>query len=122
LKRDIKLFIEKCALIVTQSKTMSEENKLRARQRDEEIIDLEWKIEKCHKEIDGLKEENSVLTGDCHRLLENIQNSSTKIEEVNERKLHTARLHDALKAQLRQLSEKLAKKREDYASLMETYK
>ena len=42
LKRDIKIYVEKCSMIVISSKKSAEESKARARARDEQLIDLEW--------------------------------------------------------------------------------
>ena len=42
LKRDIRIYVEKCSMIVISSKKSAEENKARARARDEQLIDLEW--------------------------------------------------------------------------------
>ena len=42
LKRDIRLYVEKCQMIVISSRKNAEESKARARARDEQLIDLEW--------------------------------------------------------------------------------
>lgn len=59
-------------MIVISSKKNAEESKARARARDEQLIDLEWQINLLSQEVTTLKEENSVMSADCHRLLAKI--------------------------------------------------
>ena len=73
LKRDIRLYVEKCQMIVIGSRKNAEESKARARARDEQLIDLEWHCNLLSQEVGSLKEENSVVTADCHNLLKKIE-------------------------------------------------
>ena len=58
LKRDIKIYVEKCSMIVISSKKSAEESKARARARDEQLIDLEWQMNLLSQELGNVKEEN----------------------------------------------------------------
>jgi len=58
LKRDIRIYVEKCSMIVISSKKSAEENKQRARARDEQLIDLEWQMNLLTTELANVKEEN----------------------------------------------------------------
>ena len=58
LKRDIRIYVEKCSMLVISSKKMAEESKIRARMRDEQLIDLEWQMNLLSQELSNVKEEN----------------------------------------------------------------
>ena len=60
-------------MIVISSKKSAEESKARARARDEQLIDLEWQMNLLSQELSNVKEENQVLSSDCHKLLAKIQ-------------------------------------------------
>ena len=101
LKRDIRIYIEKCSMLVTASKQNQQENQERARQRDEQLIDLEWKISEQQTVIDNLKEENAVLTSDCHRLLSKLEAIDQAVIEDNEFKEKAQKTQEDLKHEVR---------------------
>ena len=103
LKRDIRIYIEKCSVLVATSKQSQLENQERARQRDEQVIDLEWKLSEQQTSISELKEENTVLTSDCHRLLSKLEVIDHANIEDNEFKNKALKTQEALKAEIRQL-------------------
>jgi len=59
-------------MIVISSKKSAEESKGRARARDEQLIDLEWQMNLLVQELNNVKEENQVLSSDCHKLIAKI--------------------------------------------------
>ena len=83
LKRDIRIYVEKCQMIVISSKKNAEESRARARARDEQLIDLEWQINLLSTEVSTLKEENGVMSADCHRLLAKINQYESKEGQEN---------------------------------------
>lgn len=96
---------------------MAEESKNRARTRDEQLIDLEWQINLLSQELASVKEENQVVTADCHKLLAKIQakdqevaKDSSKINEVQDH-------NEKLQREIQKLQEKLKLTREDFKNL-----
>ena len=107
LKRDIRIYVEKCSMIVISSKKSAEESKARARARDEQLIDLEWQMNLLSQEVSTLKEENGVLSADCHRLLGKLQANDYQSDN-HELELQEARQHaDRLQKEVLSLNEKL---------------
>ena len=88
-------------MLVTTSKQNQQENQERARQRDEQLIDLEWKISEQQTAIDNLKEENAVLTSDCHRLLSKLEAIDQAVIEDNEFKEKAQKTQEDLKHEVR---------------------
>ena len=73
LKRDIRLFIDRCQTIVSESKTAQLEAQSRNRFKEDTLLDLEYHIELNQQTIDNFKEENNILMEDCTRLLGEIE-------------------------------------------------
>ena len=72
-------------MIVISSKKSAEENKARARARDEQLIDLEWQMNILSQELGNTKEENQVLAADCHRLLDKLKTKERELTEETEK-------------------------------------
>ena len=83
-------------MIVISSKKSAEESKARARARDEQLIDLEWQMNLLSQELGNVKEENQVLTGDCHKLLAKIEKGNKHTAEETSKVLEAQALADKL--------------------------
>ena len=74
-------------MIVISSKKSAEEGRNRARARDEQLIDLEWQMNLLSQELGNVKEENQVLSADCHSLLDKVKFSEKQASAEAEKVL-----------------------------------
>ena len=66
-------------MLVISAKKSAEESKARARARDEQLIDLEWQMNLLSQELATVKEENQVISADCHRLLSQLNETKSSL-------------------------------------------
>lgn len=104
-------------MIVISSKKSAEESKSRARARDEQLIDLEWQMNLLVQDLNNVKEENQVLSSDCHKLLAKINNRDLQVQDETSKLIEANQRTEKMERENQRMQDKLKQTREDFKNM-----
>ena len=100
LKRDIKVFIEKAVVEISNSEKIALESQNRARTKAEDLIDLEARLAESIASNSNVKVENDVLSKDCERLVNERAWAVKQRDEISNKNRLAQKVHESLKREI----------------------